>query len=140
MVSDLDDGLLVFEVLALLLLVVRGDAFWVVIRNDSRVSKLIGERFGSSDKVVKVLEFCTNSFNAESNAIFAFSLCRWRCDQWFDRIVFREGVRYSGRWRVRVILPVLVQVVTEFGEFFMGPVHCVSGGGVRGFMWLPRGV
>ena len=115
MVGNLDDGLLVFVVLTLLLLVVGRDAFGVVIRNESSVAKLIGERFGSADKVVKILEFRANSFNAESNAIFAFSLCRWRCDQWFDRIVLRDGVRYSGRWSVRVILPVLVQVVTEFG-------------------------
>ena len=74
-VYDFDDGLFVFFVFAALLLVVSVDGFWVVIRNESRVAELIGEWFCAANKVVKVLEFGADSFNAESNASFAFCLC-----------------------------------------------------------------
>lgn len=69
------------------------DGSRVVVRDDTKVSKLVGERFCSAHEVIKVLEFCGNSFNAESNAVFAFCLCLWRFDQWLDRIVLRDGVR-----------------------------------------------
>lgn len=71
----MDDGFFVFEVAALLLGVSGVDGFWVVIRNESSFAELIGERFGSADKIVKILEFCCNSFNAEANANLAFFLC-----------------------------------------------------------------
>ena len=99
------------------------DCGGIVIRKDASVSKLIGERFGSTDIVIKVLEFGADSFKAEINASFAFCLCLWRFDQWLDRIVLRDGVRYWFRWRVRVVAPVEVQVVTECSELLMSPVH-----------------
>lgn len=69
------------------------DGGWVIVRDDTKVSKLVGERFCSAHEVIKILEFGGNSFNAESNAVFAFCLCLWRFDQWDDRIVLRDGVR-----------------------------------------------
>lgn len=135
-VNDLDDGFLVSFVFALLLFVVCGDTFGIVIRNESRVSKLIGKWFGSSDEVVEVLEFSANSLNEESSASLAFCLCLWRWDQWFDRIVLRLGVKYPVRWRVRVILPVWVSVVTECFELLMCPIHWV---GMWSFMRLLHG-
>ncbi len=93
MIGDGDDGFFIFEVAALLLRVLGLDGFWIVVMYESSIAQLIGERFGSADKIVKILEFCANSFNAEVNAIFARNLCLWRFDQWLDRIVLRDGVR-----------------------------------------------
>lgn len=75
MVIDFDDGFFVPFVFTLLLLVVGVDGFWVIVRNESRVSKLIGKRLRPSDEVIEVLEFGADSFNAEINASFAFFLC-----------------------------------------------------------------
>ncbi len=122
MVDDFDDRFFVCPVLASLLRVVGVDGFWVIIVNESRVSKLIGKRFRASNEIIEVLEFDADSFNAESNALFAFCLCLWRFDQWEDRIVLRDGVKYPWRWRRRVIVPVWVQVVIECEELLMRPV------------------
>ena len=92
-IGDFDDGFFVFEVLAFLLGVVGLDGFGIVVRNEARVAELIGEGFSSANEVIEILEFGADSFNAESNAIFAFCLCLWRWDQWLDRIVLRDGVR-----------------------------------------------
>jgi hypothetical protein len=43
--------------------------------NETSISDLIGKRFCASDEVIEVSEFGADSFNAESNAIFAFCLC-----------------------------------------------------------------
>ena len=75
MVGDFDDGFFVPFVFTLLLLVVGVDGFWVIVRNESRVSKLIGKRFRPSDEVIEILEFGTDSLNAEINAIFARCFC-----------------------------------------------------------------
>ena len=98
---------------ASLLVVGCVDGSGVIVRNEARVSELICERFCSANKVVKVLEFGTDSFNAEMSASFAFCLCLWSFDQWDERIALRDGVRYSLRWRCRVVIPVWVSVVTE---------------------------
>ena len=77
-----------------LLLIVRGvDGCGVIIRNESRVAKLIGKWFRASDEVIEILEFGRDSSNADVNASFARFLCLWRFDQWLDRIVLRLGVR-----------------------------------------------
>lgn len=77
-----------------LLLVVRGvDGSGVIVRDEMKVAKLVGERFCSAHEVIEVLEFGCNSRNAEINASFARFLCLWRFDQWLDRIVLRLGVR-----------------------------------------------
>ncbi len=70
-----------------------GDGGWVIVRKDASIAQLIGERFGSSNKVVEVLEFCSSSINAERNAEAARFLCLWRWDQWLDRIALSDGVR-----------------------------------------------
>ena len=93
MVHDGYDSFFVFFVAALLLVVGSVDGSWVIVRNETRVAELICERFCSSNIVVKVLEFGTDSFNAEINASFAFCLCLWSFDQWDDRIELRDGVR-----------------------------------------------
>ena len=93
MVDNGHDGFFVFFVAALLLGVSGTDGLGVVVRNESRVAKLICERFCSANEVIVVLEFGTDSLNAEINAIFAFCLCLWSFDQWDDRIVLRDGVR-----------------------------------------------
>jgi hypothetical protein len=74
-VDDFDDRFFVCPVFASLLRVVGVDGFWVIIVNESRVSKLIGKRFRASNEIIEVLEFGADSFNAESNAPFAFCLC-----------------------------------------------------------------
>lgn len=113
MVDDGHDSFFVFFVFTFLLVVGCVDGGWVIIRNEASVSELICERFCSANEVVKVLEFGTDSFNAEMSASFAFCLCLWRFDQWDERIVLRDGVRYSLRWRCSIVIPVWVSVVTE---------------------------
>lgn len=56
-VGDFDDCFFAFEFVAFDLVVFCGDGGGVVIRNESRVAELIGERFGSADKIVEVLKF-----------------------------------------------------------------------------------
>ena len=65
----------------------------VIIVNESSFFKLIGKAFRASNEIIDILEFGADSFNAEKSADFAFFLCRCRWDQWFDRIVLRDGVR-----------------------------------------------
>ena len=93
MVGDLDDGLFVFEVLALLLGVACADGLWVIVMYESSIAKLIGEAFCAANEVIEVLEFGANSLNVDINASFAFCLCLWSFDQWLDRIVLRLGVK-----------------------------------------------
>ncbi len=92
-VDDSDGSFFIFDAVAFLLVVFCCDGGGVVVRNESSISELIGERFGSADKIVKVLKFGTTSLNDEANAMAAFFLCLWRFDQWLDRIVLRDGVR-----------------------------------------------
>ena len=54
-VGDFDDRFFAFEFVAFDLVVFCGDGSGVVVRNESRVAELIGERFGSADKIVEVL-------------------------------------------------------------------------------------
>lgn len=74
-VGYLDGDFFTFDTVALLLIVFGGDAGGIVIRNDASISKLIGEGFGPSDKVVKILESSAASLNEEANAIAARFLC-----------------------------------------------------------------
>ena len=92
-VGYLDGDFFTFDTAAFLLVVLGGDGGGVVIRNDSSISQLIGEGFGSANEVIKVLKSGATSFNEEANAIAARFLCLWRFDQWEDRIVLRDGVR-----------------------------------------------